>query len=206
MYLSNRELRDRLIERARLELTRESTNYFGPNLVVRDSEIVLDVTSKTFFVVGADLNRCVIRTKRPLTGVSWCHALLRDCSFAGKFSDCDFGPWPDESGALGGVERSDFSNAVLDGCRFFSCGVDAVVLPKWPCFAVTDLSTYGAWLERLSVSGPTEAWRNIELVVVRGFPIETSLYSQYFPSLLKHYALNEKDFRTLLDSSGLVRL
>lgn len=206
MYLSNHELRDRLIEGASLELTRACTNYLGPNLTVRDSEVVLDVTRKTFFVVDADLSRCVIRAKRPLTGVSWCPARLRDCAFIGKFSDCDFGQWPDESGVHGGIERCDFSTAVLDGCRFMSCRADDVALPKWPCFSVTDLTAYRAWLVGLSVSGPTEAWRSIELVVVSGFPKETGIYSQYFPSLMKHYALIEDDFRETLASSGIVNV
>lgn len=206
MYLPNHELRDRLIEGVRLELTRACTNFLGPNLIVRDSEVILEVTRKSFFVVGAELSRCAIRAKRPLTGVSWCSAFLRDCAFLGKFSDCDFGQWPDESGELGGIERCDFSPSVLDGCRFMSCREDDVALPRWPCFSITDLLAYRAWLVGLKVSGPKEAWRKIELAVVSGFPKETSIYSQYFPSLLKRYALVEDDFRETLASSGIVNV
>lgn len=56
------------------------------------------------------------------------------CSFFGTYSGIDFGRRGEVEveGDFGSVENCDFTNAVLDGCRFFNVEVSTLRLPRWP--------------------------------------------------------------------------
>jgi hypothetical protein len=53
-------------------------------------------------------------------------------------SGCDFGRWPEDNNADGGIERCDFSAATLDGCRFIECEAASLTFPRWPSFTILD--------------------------------------------------------------------
>ena len=57
-----------------------------------------------------------------------------NCKFHGVFSGVDFGrsPNPDFDGDFGSIEGCDFTDATLDGCRFFNVDVSTLCLPAWP--------------------------------------------------------------------------
>lgn len=52
----------------------------------------------------------------------------------GTFIGCDFGSW--DSADIGSIANCDFTDAVLDGCRFLNADVQSIELPRWPCFAI----------------------------------------------------------------------
>lgn len=58
----------------------------------------------------------------------------------GRLSGCDFGHRePHMPGREhGAIEDCDFSEALLDGCRFHGCDMRTLRLPRWPCFTILD--------------------------------------------------------------------
>ncbi|EPX62305.1 hypothetical protein D187_008492 [Cystobacter fuscus DSM 2262] len=75
--------------------------------------------------------------RRLLKGVAWAPMKLKGCRFKGSFSGNDFGFRADlfDREKAGGVEDCDFSEARLNGCRFFNCDISTIRLPLWPCFS-----------------------------------------------------------------------
>lgn len=77
-----------------------------------------------------------IELKKPLKNVKWSKATIEGCVFVGRYEGCDFGSWPELTGELGDIRRSDLTSAVLVGCRFFNCSMDDMHRPRWPSFTV----------------------------------------------------------------------
>lgn len=112
-----------------------SFNFFGPNLKLLDCEIIFDVTAKNLGFGDVIFQGCSFRSRKKLKNLSWCDSKIINSKFSGIFEGNDFGLWEMET-SFGQIEHCDFSESILDGCRFFGCHMATITFPKWPNFVV----------------------------------------------------------------------
>lgn len=132
------QLRDQAVEQATLVLTDHELNMLGPNLTVSKCDVSLRLDSKSLMVFNVTFVDCDIAAKRKLNNFLWHSASIQRCRFHGRFVGNDFGRRTSGYGEYGGINQCDFSDAILEGCRFFDCDVTTIVFPKWPCFTLLD--------------------------------------------------------------------
>jgi hypothetical protein len=132
---------NRQIEGERLELTDKTAIYWlGPNVTLRGCTLVTNVSARWLHLVSGSLIDCTIQAKSELKTLPWAPMKLKGCRFKGRFGGNDFGfrEDVDDRWRLGGIEDCDFSEARLNGCRFFNCDMSTIRLPRWPCFTLLD--------------------------------------------------------------------
>jgi hypothetical protein len=98
--------------------------------------------------MSGQLTNCTIQAKGQLKTVRWGPIRFKGCRFKGRFAGNDFGFREDDLDRLksGGIEDCDFSEAELNGCRFFNCDMSTIRLPRWPCFTFLDARRHGTEL------------------------------------------------------------
>lgn len=139
MWLNNVILEDKVLKNERLELkAKDALYHLGPNLTLHGCTLVLQVPAKRLLLPGPCLVNCTVETKRELKNLPWYTASLKGCRFMGRFCGNDFGHWPEGEGfeAVGAVEDCDFTEAILDACRFIGCDTRSLRFPLWPCFTL----------------------------------------------------------------------
>jgi hypothetical protein len=157
MWLGNIIHKDRELDGERLELIAEKDRliYLGPNLTLWRCTIVVRVPASRLIIRQARFIDCTIELKQELRNHrDWVSASLEGCRFKGRMQGCDFGPFAGytSGGEHGQVEDCDFSEARLDLCRFHSCDMRTLRLPRWPCFTILD--PIGRGRELTSVEWP----------------------------------------------------
>jgi hypothetical protein len=131
IQLNDRELID---EKLVLD-SKTEVYYLGHNLTLRNCTLVLKVPARALVIARSRLIDCTIEAKRELIGFRWETSFLKGCRFTGRFSGNDFGRYP-SSIPGGGLEDCDFSQAMLDACRFLDCDASTLRFPLWPCFTI----------------------------------------------------------------------
>ena len=127
------------IENETYRLDSNEVNFLGPNLIAKNCVFKLKkLTIKTLIVVKSKFENCRFEIDGKLLKVNWCNAQLINSSFTGHIQDCDFGFWPDDFSDNGKIINVDFSNSILNDCRFLNTSLDDVFLPKWPCFTIVN--------------------------------------------------------------------
>ncbi|PQO45087.1 hypothetical protein [Blastopirellula marina] len=130
------QLRDQEFEDKEFVFENDVVNYLGPNLTLKQCRLILRTSSRGLVLSSVNLDNCEIFAKKKLANVKgWCRAEISKCTFRGKYFSNDFGYWPLYSDA-GSMEACDFTEAILDDCRFFNCKVLDMKFPKWPCFTI----------------------------------------------------------------------
>ena len=159
------KLRDQILDNADLLLTDEEKykNVLGPNLVVKDSSITLQLPAKSLILGDVKFIDCEITTKRELRDFRWHSAFLEGCRFHGRFLGNCFGQRLDGGSRNGGVERCDFSEAILDLCAFYGCDPASIVFPKWPGFTLLHPGNHLEELARLEWPGKLGRWAGLFL-------------------------------------------
>ncbi|MFE8596590.1 pentapeptide repeat-containing protein [Archangium violaceum] len=134
----------------RFELTKGPIYWLGPDLILRDCTVVISAAGRSLVPMSGQFINCTIQAKGLLKGVAWAPMKLKGCRFKGGFSGNDFGFRADlfDRERAGGVEDCDFSEARLNGCRFFNCDMTTIRLPRWPCFTIMDPRGHAAELCR----------------------------------------------------------
>ena len=183
------KLRDQVIDNADLLLTDKEMNFLGPNVAVKDSRITLRLNARQLTLVrNVKFIDCDITTKRNLRDFRWHSAFLEGCRFHGHFLGNCFGRRLDGGSQEGGVERCDFSNAILDLCAFYGCDPASIVFPKWPGFTVLYPGDYSDEMTRLEWPGKLGRWAR----VVTSYPEAKKVASTgYAPSMMKRYEVSE---------------
>jgi hypothetical protein len=131
----------RQIEDERLELAeKDRLTYLGPDLTLRRCTVIVRLPAIRLHLLPTNFIDCTIELKQELRNFSWTCAALKGTRLKGRMLGCDFGPWPGNATGWehGAVEDCDFSEARLDLCRFHSCDIRTLRLPRWPCFTILD--------------------------------------------------------------------
>ncbi|MGZ3458366.1 MAG: hypothetical protein ACXU86_07640 [Archangium sp.] len=134
----------------RLELTKGPLYWLGPNLTLRDCTVIISASRRSLTLMSGQFINCTVQAKGELKTLPWAPLKLKGCRFKGRFGGNDFGfrEDVDERWRLGGIEDCDFSEARLNGCRFFNCDMSTIRLPRWPCFTFMDPRGHAAELGR----------------------------------------------------------
>lgn len=184
------QIREQVLHSADLLLSDQEANFLGPDVIMEGCRIVLQLNAKKLTLVDdVKFIDCDISAKRQLRDFRWHAAFLQDCRFHGTYIGNDFGRRTDGYSANGGIERCDFSNAVLDACRIFGCEPDSVVFPRWPCFTLINPCDRLEEMKGALWPGELGTWvRSFSF-----FPHTTVALTEYAPNLMKRYKVTEQE-------------
>jgi hypothetical protein len=189
------QFRDRTIENETIRVGKDDAYYFGPNLHLKNCELRLRTNARALTVNKAVIEACHINAVQKLSEFRWYYSMIKECRFTGKFSGCDFGHWPDDDPSTGGIDSCDFSNSMLDGCRFLDCDASTLRFPKWPCFTILDPVSN---LEKMSAA-PWPARAGIILETFPDFPSSTAAVSYAAPEIIKMLGSSLEELRAVLE-------
>lgn len=171
--------------------------YLGHDLTLTNCTIVLRVPARALVVAKARFIGCTIEVKRELKNFRWDCATLQGCRITGRLSGNDFGP-QSHSHFPGSIEDCDFTGAQLDGCRFMSCDVSTLRLPRWPCFTFLEPSKRSQELSRL----PWPSSLRFMSTTFEWCPPNTSAVTFFAPTLVKKYNASEAELRAMLEQAS----
>lgn len=117
-----------------ITLAADEVNCLGPQLVLENCTIRSACDHDTLKIVGLQMSGGNFIQHKRLTNFQFDGAQFIDVKFSGNFIGCDFGDW--ETSDRSSVSGCDFSDAVLDACRFLNCDMQGILLPEWPCFTI----------------------------------------------------------------------
>jgi hypothetical protein len=187
-------LQQKVIVDTELVLSDQVHNYLGPDLVLQRCRVLLRTNSKALTVTEVQFIDCQIEATRKLSNFQmWCSAVIKGCKFSGKFVGNDFGNWHEQH-AKGSIANCDFSNAVLDGCRFMDCEIDSIKLPKWPCAAILYPQKQSGRVVSVDWPGKLRLWAQ-DLV---NQPNVTAALVEYAPTLARQFGCTEEELREAL--------
>lgn len=125
------------ISNERVLLSNVEVNQLGPDLVLEECEVFSNCEEKALVMSGVRMRGGrFVQQDRDLVDCQFDRVHFDGVKFVGRFIGCDFGDW--DSTDKASIARCDFTDAVLDDCRFLNCDVETLALPKWPCFAIVN--------------------------------------------------------------------
>jgi hypothetical protein len=193
-------LQNKTLENERIELGGKDSYYLGPNLTLRSCTVVLKVSAKALTINKARFIDCRIEAKKALNNFYWLDAFITKCHFTGKFIGSDFGNLPSHFDPEGGIEHSDFSEAILDGCRFIGCDSSTIKFPRWPCFTILD--PVGRLAKLKAVRWPGDA--DILVENIADFPPSTAAVTYLATAIEKELDAGQEELRAVLEKLGNV--
>lgn len=123
-----------------------------------------------------------------------------NCTFHGVYSGIDFGS--EGRGHhlydFGAVEGCDFTDATLDGCRFFNTDVSSLRLPGWPHAVLLDFSRRAA--DVAAMTWPGELGRYMRICADQ--PASEKAGVIHIPSFARLVACTEEQIRQALEQFG----
>lgn len=174
--------------------------YLGPDLILQNCRVNFsNLTAKKLTLAGVIFDGCEILVMNRMKEIPWYRVSLCNTKIVGTLIGCDFGRWSRIEGIHGSITNCDFSDAVLDACRFFNCTREDVLLPGWPCFCVLNPSVAVKKWSKIDWPGQMAIWAK----VVGMCPSETTILVDYAPEVLKKFETSEDQFRTILPSLNL---
>jgi hypothetical protein len=97
----------------------------------------VNICGANFKIVDANFLNCRINARHPIVDVHFLESVFERAVLAGEFRNCSFGFQRGVSASPNAYYRNcDFSDAVLDKCRFFTGDTETVKWPMWPNIAV----------------------------------------------------------------------
>jgi hypothetical protein len=181
----------------RFELTKGPIYWLGPDLTLRDCTVVISATGRSLVPMSGQFINCTIQAKGLLKGVVWAPMKLKGCRFKGRFGGNDFGFRADlfDREKAGGIEDCDFSEAHLNGCRFFNCDMSTIRLPLWPCFSFMEPLGHAAELVH-------REWPGQFGIIVEGLaknPVGTVAESWHAPTVAEKMDTTVEELRAALE-------
>jgi len=189
------------IENERLALTDKTEFYFlGPNLTLRHCTLVTKVSGRQLSLDRVNFSNCSLEVKQQLTNFQdWIRTSLKGCRFKGRFSGNDFGHWPEYGSQpeyqFGAIEDCDFSEALLDTCRFHGDDPRTLRFPSWPCF--TFLEPLRHLSELQSVKWPS-LFGDVVIARMRKHPASTMALTYHAPSTAKRFETTEEELKAVI--------
>ncbi|MES2644239.1 MAG: hypothetical protein V4850_32435 [Myxococcota bacterium] len=157
------QLREQTIAGAHVLLPAGVYNYLGPKLRIVDGEIIIQASAQNLTVTEVEMLRCRVRTTRKLSNFAWHGARIKESTFAGRYSGNDFGQRVGQAGETGSVQGCDFSQSVLDACRFSGPEITDNVYPRWPCFVIHEPLRAASELKRVQWPGRVSIMMNLPM-------------------------------------------
>lgn len=111
-----------------------------------------------------------------------------NCRFHGVFSGIDFGA----------VEGCDFTDATLDGCRFFNTDVASPRFPRWP--RVVLLDPYRRAADVAAIEWPARLGKYMQICTDK--PASVSAAVMHIPSLARLVGCTEEHAREAFEKFG----
>lgn len=188
MILSEKDcrgLRDTVLARGTLKLSQRSKNW--PIIIVRCT------------VKDSD----VIAVKNQTTD-RFLQARFLNCRFHGVFSGIDFGH-TDRSQLgedFGCIENCDFTDAILDGCRFFNVDPSTLRFPAWPHVVLHDFSRRVQ--DVAAADWPGRLGHYMQICADQPESVKVSVI--HVPSMAKLVACTEEQVRLAFETFGLVKV
>jgi hypothetical protein len=121
-----------------ISLSDDAVNFLGPELTLQDCIVNSDCSGRAISESGVRMYGGCFSQLRPLHNHAFERAHFNGVKFSGAFVGCDFGNW--DSLEIGSIENCDFSEALLDGCRFLRCNPETIIFPQWPYFTILNPS------------------------------------------------------------------
>ncbi|MFE8601337.1 pentapeptide repeat-containing protein [Archangium violaceum] len=204
-WLTNVLLENKALENERLALTDKDSLYFlGPNLTLHNCTVALKVPARRLHILGAQFIDCSFEVKQELKNhQEWVFASLKGCRFKGRLSGCDFGRWPGYADRWehGAIEDCDFSEAILDGCRFMGCDPSTLRFPKWPCFTILD--PIGRAPELLRVQWPG-IFGDVTVANLHKQPRVTTALTLFAPAMAKRQETTPEALRAVIEQFDFI--
>lgn len=201
-FLDNRILEKQTIESEDIVLTQERLNYLGPELRLIRCRLCIKAMAWYVLIPGAEFVDCQIEAGRKLINFQqWCSADIWGCIFKGHYYGNDFGNRPEYFGSSvyrGSIRDCDFSNAILDACRFMHTDMSTIKLPNWPCFTILKPRQQAERIETFNWPGRLRVWAKTtadELELA-------SAVVDYAPSMAKKYGCAEVELHDALERFG----
>lgn len=189
--MDNIRLKNQIIEGQTIELRGTDPVFLGPDLELVDCKIVCRLSAKNLILNKVVFKGCHFESKKQLKNMRFTNARISGCKFSGKFSGCDFGTIKK---GFGNIVDSDFSESILDGCRFFSSKSENIKFPTWPNYTIIRPDFNSNKL--LGVDWPDE----IAFVMADCTKDAEELYaiSDYAPIIVKEYGSSEESLKERL--------
>ncbi|WNG27998.1 hypothetical protein F0U62_31295 [Cystobacter fuscus] len=194
----NIHYKDREIVGERLELSKGTLYWLGPNLTLRNCTVIISVASRALTMMSGQFIDCTIQAKGELKNKRWSRMNFKGCRFKGRFTGNDFGFREDDldKWRIGGIADCDFTEARLDACRFYNCDMSTIRLPRWPCFTILDPVHRAEELARVEWPG------TYGRVVIEGLKRQdTSIVAltDHAPSEAAQFDTTQEELRTVLE-------
>jgi hypothetical protein len=138
------QFRDTLLTGKDIEFNNTDMHFLGPNLILKDCNLIIKSKKKGFGVVGFEMTGGSFEIKSNLSDIQFDQAKFEGVKFLGCFSGIDFG-WYDSS-EPGWIKNCDFTGATLDACRFLNTDMATIALPRWPMFSIPDPVRIASWV------------------------------------------------------------
>lgn len=160
--------------------------------------------NKASGLVMSTLTECVVDARKPQRDSDFFAARFINCRFHGVFSGIDFGRSHnvDRDGDFGAVEGCDFTDATLDGCRFFNVNTSSLRLPHWPHVVLPDFAQRAADVAAMKWPGELGNYMR----VCADQPASLRLAVIHIPSIAKLVACTEEQARDAFEQFGGVEM
>ena len=196
------QFKEQTVSGSILDLKNDVVNYLGPDLILEDCKINIQTSARGLIINQVQFLNCHIQVRKKLTNFQdWCCAVLKGCKFTGVFSSNDFGFF-EEYDSHGAISDCDFSDAILDGCRFFSTDIDSIVLPPWPSFTILNPSIHKSELD--AIKWPDNSRYFVETLV--SSPKQTTAVVDSAKLIAKELGLSEAALKALLSDQSFIKI
>ncbi|WP_457337788.1 hypothetical protein [Rhizobacter sp. P5_C2] len=123
-----------------------------------------------------------------------------NCRFHGVYSGIDFGRShnTERDGDFGAIEGCDFTDATLDGCRFFNTDASSLRLPGWPHVVLLDFARRTA--DVAAMTWPGELGKYMRICADQPASVRAGVI--HIPSIAKLVACTEEQAREAFEKFG----
>lgn len=170
---------------------------------LRDGTLKLAQAKGAAIISLATLENCRVVAIEQQRDFDFFSARFIVCKFEGTFSGISFG---NRGGGealfgFGSVRGCDFSEATLDGCRFFNTDVSTLRFPVWPHVVLLDFHKRAQ--EVISGSWPGELGKYMRICADQPESVKATVI--HVPSFAKYVACTEGQIRQAFERFGLVK-
>jgi hypothetical protein len=181
-------LQSRVVEGQDLVFSKEEGHVLGPDLVLKECNVVVDCSATAFLVNRVSFESCSIRVTKRLRDYEWYGARFEACSFTGYLRGSRFGTDPHEQfDGYGSLLNCTFRSAILHLSDFMSVNVTGIELPQWPCFTVLNPATRSdladsEWPARIGIL----------MEVIAELPARATAATGYAPDVIREFGGDEQ--------------